>query len=225
MTLADTAPAALRLRCKGSRPLSAELIAEVIGFADRLDAEPGAVGVLELSGAPIDPFPGLVGVQQVNRWERALRRLERTAAATVAVVSGECGGAALDVLLTTDYRVATRDTSLILAADGGPAWPGMSLYRLVNQAGVGRLRGSVLLGRALRAPEAAALSLLDEVVEDLGSAMRTAGSVAGRLNGHQGRDVAVRRRLMLDAAVTGYEEALGAHLAACDRALRLPGRS
>ena len=215
----------LRLRFDGRRPLSADLVAEVTGFADRLDAEPGSVGVLELSGAPIDPFPGRAGIQLVNRWERALRRLELAAAATVAVLSGECGGAALDVLLTTDYRVATRDASLKLTADGGAAWPGMSLYRLANQVGVGRLRGSVLLGRPLSALEAAGLSLLDEVVDDVGTAMRTAGSVAGGLGGHQGQDVAIRRRLMLDAAVTGYEEALGAHLAACDRALRRAGRS
>jgi isomerase DpgB len=225
MTLADTGRTELRLRFDGRRPLSAELVAEVTGFADRLDAVPGAVGVLELSGTPVDPFPGRAGIQLVNRWERALRRLELTTAATVAVVLGDCGGAALDVLLTTDYRVATGDASLMLTTDGGTAWPGMGLYRLANQAGVGRLRGSVLFGRPLSAVAAAELSLLDEVVADVGTALRTARSVADRLRGHPGQEVAIRRRLMLDATTTSYEEALGAHLAACDRALRLAGRS
>ena len=31
----------------------------------------------------------------------------------------------------------------------------------------------------------------------------------------------LRRRLLLDAGYTSFEDALGAHLAACDRALRL----
>jgi isomerase DpgB len=32
--------------------------------------------------------------------------------------------------------------------------------------------------------------------------------------------MAIRRRLMLDAATAAFEDALGRHLAACDRALR-----
>ena len=35
-----------------------------------------------------------------------------------------------------------------------------------------------------------------------------------------GRELAIRRRLLLDATTTSYEDALGAHLAACDRAVR-----
>jgi|SRR5882757_1224407 len=35
-----------------------------------------------------------------------------------------------------------------------------------------------------------------------------------------GREPAIRRQLMYDAATTSFEEALGAHLAACDRMLR-----
>jgi len=35
-----------------------------------------------------------------------------------------------------------------------------------------------------------------------------------------GRELSIRRRLLLEAASTSFEDALGAHLAACDRALR-----
>ena len=35
-----------------------------------------------------------------------------------------------------------------------------------------------------------------------------------------GAEHAIRRQLLLEAATTSYEDALGAHLAACDRELR-----
>jgi isomerase DpgB len=35
-----------------------------------------------------------------------------------------------------------------------------------------------------------------------------------------GADLAIRRQLVLEAANTAFEDALGVHLAACDRALR-----
>lgn len=225
MTIADGGRTELRLRLDGVRPLSIEMIADVARFTEQLDFVPGTVGILELSGTPIDSFPGRVPIQLVNRWERELRRLEVTTAATIALVLGDCGGAALDVLLTTDYRVATREANLVLTTDSGPAWPGMNLYRLANQAGVSKLRGPVLLGRPLSAAEAADVSLVDEVVDDAAVARRTAKAVVDSLVGHVGQEVAIRRRLMLDATTTCYEEALGGHLAACDRTLRLAGRS
>jgi isomerase DpgB len=35
-----------------------------------------------------------------------------------------------------------------------------------------------------------------------------------------GAELAIRRQLMLEAMTTTFEDALGTHLAACDRALR-----
>jgi len=44
--------------------------------------------------------------------------------------------------------------------------------------------------------------------------------VAAAAGTFTGKEVAIRRQLLLDAAQHSFEEALGAHLAACDRALR-----
>jgi isomerase DpgB len=38
--------------------------------------------------------------------------------------------------------------------------------------------------------------------------------------GVAGEELAIRRQLLLDAGHTRFEDALGSHLAACDRALR-----
>ncbi len=52
--------------------------------------------------------PDDLTVALVSKWERALRRLERLPAVTIAVADGDCGGPALDALLATDYRIGRR---------------------------------------------------------------------------------------------------------------------
>jgi isomerase DpgB len=123
---------------------------------------------------------------------------------------------ALEALLATDYRVAGEGLRLLVPADRDGAWPGMAVYRLANQVGVAGARRSVLFGTPIAAAEALALRLVDEVVPD--PAARLA-----ELAGSLGTRPAILRRLMLDATTTSFEDALGSHLAACDRVLRRAG--
>jgi isomerase DpgB len=166
----------------------------------------------------------------VNRWERALRRLERLDHPVIAVIGGEgasgreCGGTALDAMLTADFRIAAADVRLI--APWGPrgpggqsgVWPGMALYRLVNQGGAAARR-TVLFGAPIAALDAIAAHLLDQVAEDPDAAL---AEVCDRLT-TACEGLGVRRQLMFDAGNVSFEEALGRHLAACDRVLRLAG--
>jgi isomerase DpgB len=157
----------------------------------------------------------------VTKWERTLRRLERLPAATVGIASGDCGGVALDAFLATDVRVATPDTRLLVPRDGMATWPGMASFRLVQQAGAARTRRAVLFGRPIDTAEAQALGIIDEVADDPATAVTAVAQLVGDLSG---REVAVRRQLMLDATTTSFEEALGMYLGACDRALRRGSR-
>lgn len=200
----------------GDLPLSPAVVAALDAFIDRIeDAPAGAVPILDITGAPGDPEPLKIGL--VNKWERVLRRLERVGRPTVSVVSGDCGGIAVEAMLATDLRVAAAGARLHLPAGPGGVWPGMGLYRLANQVGFARIRRSILFGGAISAAQALAADLVDEVADDVVAA--TAAAVA-RLHAASGDDVAVRRQLMLDATTTTFEEALGRHLAACDRLLR-----
>ena len=61
------------------------------------------------------------------------------------------------------------------------------------------------------------LGLLDATESDLDTAL---GQFVGDLSRHPRAELAIRRRLLLEAPSTSYEEALGTHLAACDRTLR-----
>jgi isomerase DpgB len=172
---------------------------------------------VRLTGTPGEDWTHGLDVALVSKWERALRRLERVGVTTVAVASGDCGGLALDALLVTDYRIATPDIRLSLFVDGEATWPGMAIFRLAQQSGGTRLRRAILFGAHLDARQSVELGLVDELTNDPDTALTDAAEM---VSGLSGRELAIRRQLMFDAATTSFEDALGRHLAACDRALR-----
>jgi isomerase DpgB len=208
----------LTLRIDGAQPVSAAAVEAVLALCDRAEdrAEPDVV-TLRVSGTPSGPWTGGLNVGLVSKWERTLLRLERLSAFTVAVAEGECGGAALDALLVADYRLALPGTRLLVPSDGHATWPGMALYRLAHQAGPARIRRAALLGVPIEADEALVLGIVDELSDDPAEGLAV---IARQAAGIAGRELAIRRRLLFDAATTTFEDALGAHLAACDRHLR-----
>ena len=207
------------IRIDGELPLTAGLVAEVAAMCDRAeDANHDGAVVVHVSGAPGRLWVRDLTVALVSRWERVLRRLEHLPTTTIAAADGDCGGAALDALLATDYRVATASTRLVVAVDSEATWPGMALYRLVHQgANAAAIRRAVLFGVPIAAREALALHLIDEVNDDLAGALAAAADMARSFSG---AELAIRRQLMFEAATVSFEDALGVHLAACDRALR-----
>ncbi|WP_409234642.1 enoyl-CoA-hydratase DpgB [Streptomyces sp. PA5.6] len=210
------------LELDGSKPMSATAVKAVSALCDRAEDAEGAgaerpVVAVHVTGAPDAGWAGSLDVMLVTKWERALRRLERLPVATVAVAHGDCGGTALEAFLAADVRVAAPDTRLLLPRDATATWPGMAGYRLVRLAGGARIRAALLFGRPIGAAEALALGIVDELTDDPAGAVATVAALVGDLSG---KEIAIRRQLMFDAATTGFEDALGAHLAACDRALR-----
>ncbi|MFD2689824.1 enoyl-CoA-hydratase DpgB [Streptomyces phyllanthi] len=209
----------LVIRVDGRRPLSAELVAAFEVLCDRVEdrADRNTV-IMHVSGAPGEPSNEALTIALVSKWERALRRFERLPAATVAVASDECGGVALEALLATDYRIGTASLRLLMARRALVTWPGMALYRIVRQAGSAAARRAVLLGIPITAADAVATGLIDELTVDTQAALTAAMELAEAI---PGPELAIRRQLMHDAPAVSFEEALGAHLAACERALRL----
>jgi isomerase DpgB len=204
----------LEIRIDGLRPPCAEAIADIGAACDAAEDCPeyGRV-IVHVTGAPRRSWAGDLTVALVSRWERALRRLERLPATTIAVASGDCGGTALDALLATDYRIATASARLLVPVEAGATWPGLALYRLARQAGVAAIRQAVLLGLPIQVHDALALNLIDELTDDTASALALVPAVSGP-------ELAIRRQLILDATTADFDDALGVHLAACDRALR-----
>ncbi|WP_052742960.1 enoyl-CoA-hydratase DpgB [Streptomyces mangrovisoli] len=191
--------------------------------ADRAEDAPGSVVLLKLAGGALPEVPGGwpqgAGVHDVNKWERVLRRLERLPAAVIAAVDGPVDGPALELLLAADYRIATPQTVIRPPFLGGEPWPGMLLHRLAQQAGAAATRRIALFGADIPAERALSTGIVDEVVDagELAAALQTVVEAAGEV---AGKELAIRRRLVLDATTTSFEESLGAHLSACDRVLR-----
>jgi isomerase DpgB len=208
----------LVIQVDGANTLSAELVTALAAVCDRAEdgGDRNAV-ILRVSGAPREQPGGDISVALVSKWERVLRRLERLPAATISIASGDCGGVALEVLLATDYRIATASTRLLIPGRAGETWPGMVLFRLAQQAGVAAVRRAVLFGVPISAPDAVMMYLIDELTTDGQAALAAAGQLADAV---PGVELAIRRQLMQDAQTVSFEDALGAHLAACDRALR-----
>jgi len=107
---------------------------------------------------------------------------------------------------------------LVVPVVAGATWPGMALYRLARQAaGAAPARRAVLFGTPIEADVAKAIGVIDEIAGDATTAIEKAMAVAAAAGG---AELAIRRQLMLEALPTTFEDALGIHLAACDRALR-----
>lgn len=206
------------LRIGGDESVFADTVEAVQALCDRAESGdgPGAT-IIRVSGVPGPDWTRGVTATELGRWERILRRLEQLPTPTAAIVSGDCGGPALDVLLVIDLRIATPDARLLLARAAGTVWPGMALYRLGRRAGTSAVRRAALLGTPVDAATARAAGLVDEVVEDPEVVLTV---LERSMAGIDGREWAIRRQLLRDAPRTSFEDALGAHLAACDRALR-----
>ena len=208
----------LVLRIDGSRPVSPSDVEAVLRLCDRAEDGYGAgVLIAYVSGVPLPGWTQTLSVGLITKWERAVRRLERLGLATVAVAAGDTGGTALDVLLATDFRIAVAGARLVVPSDGEATWPGMSLYRLAQQGAAGGLRRAVLLGTPIEADQAVAAGLVDVVVDEPEGVLAEVAAVSATCTG---TELAIRRQLLFDAAQHSFEEALGAHLAASDRALR-----
>lgn len=170
--------------------------------------------VLELSGTgDVDDVPEL---SVVNKWESALRSLERSGVPVVAIATGPCHARALEVFLTADVRLASPNATFALA-DPGRIWPGMALYRLVNQIGSHVARRLLVDQGELSAQDALNLALVDRVVEDPSDEARRLLRLGSR---QPNPDHARHRQLIFDASSSSFEEALGRHLAAIERLLR-----
>ncbi|WP_040784700.1 enoyl-CoA-hydratase DpgB [Nocardia pneumoniae] len=212
------------------RPLSPELIGTVTAIALRAEDapqdRPHSV-VLYVSGPQAGQgfsWPGPVDIGTVGKWEGALRRLEQVPAPIVAVVDGDAYGPAAELLLVSDYRILRSGSIFGFATSEGGAWPGMALHRLVAQHGAGPARTLAVQRRSLSAAQALEQGLVDAAIDDDAQAETQAVQAGLALfDGVAGTEIAIRRRLILDATATRFEDALGAHLAASDRALRRLG--
>ncbi|MBF6465953.1 enoyl-CoA hydratase/isomerase family protein [Nocardia beijingensis] len=209
----------LTIRVDQTRSLS-ELTEQLVAATARLAAETHLTNTLFVLEDPPQAEPAgppATSVEEVRRWERAVRRVEQSNALSVVVMQSICSGPGSDILLAADYRIGTPEARLMFTTDDGHLWPGMALYRLVRQVGPARVRRLMVRGGAFSANEALELGVLDELTPEPETVAERVIHGTSRLSRSA---LAVCRQLLHEAVSVEFDDALGVHLAACDRELR-----
>jgi isomerase DpgB len=212
---------AVRLTLTSPSELSFDLILKIASALDHAeDAGPSAYVEIEIRGADhfVNPalWPGKTDVTTINKWEQLLRRIERMQTLSAVSIKGHCTAEALELLMVADYRCMVSESAVHLSTKGHDVWPGMMLYRLSNQIGYGKARRPILFGGMLTGEQLHQWGVVDTMTTTDAPFDVREWCIATTNPG----DLPMRRRLLLDAVDLSYDEAFGAHLAACDRTLK-----
>ena len=168
----DGGVAVVRLDHPKVNALSSALLEQLLDVAGRLfEDPPGAVVVtggdrVFAAGADITEFAGSVDVGTIG--DLFLRSLNAVAAiprATIAAVSGFALGGGCELALACDLRIASEravfgQPEILLGIIPG----GGGTQRLPRLVGPARAKDLILTGRQVKADEALAIGLVDEVV-------------------------------------------------------------
>jgi isomerase DpgB len=193
---------------------SGDLTRRAQALRDFIGSQAGGLAVIDLREAEPQYPLSCGGIANVNKWERALRLIERSPTATVALLGQQVSGCALEVGLACDFRIAHPATRVIWHNDGA-IWPSTALFRLVQLVGAAQTRWLTILGEPVHAHAAHVSGLVDVITDDPHAQVEKLRKTVGALH-----DLRVVRQLIAEATHTSYDDALGAHLAACDRYLR-----
>ncbi|MDZ7678979.1 MAG: enoyl-CoA hydratase-related protein [Acidimicrobiales bacterium] len=173
----DDGVAVVRLDHPKVNALSTGLLAQLRGVAGELTVDPpGAVIVtggdrLFAAGADISEFGGPGEAREVGgAFRDALDAVAAIPRATIASVSGFALGGGCELALACDFRIASEravfgQPEILLGIIPG----GGGTQRLTRLVGPARAKDLVFTGRQVKADEALAIGLVDEVVapEDL----------------------------------------------------------
>lgn len=208
----------MQLEITGAEPI-VELTTKINALCQKVEEQNCTLIVLRIISSAVKTvaWPGHVSIQEINRWERALRRLERAKAAVIVVAENAVGGPTLELLLVCDYRIANSDFRLRLPVNEGQIWPSMALYRFVNHVGLAKSRRLIMAHAEINVQHAQDLGLIDEISEKTESTLQ---KIIASLRHDAGTEIAIRRQLILETASTTFDDAVGTYLASCDRELR-----
>ena len=159
--------------------LSQAVLEELDAILERIEiSKPKAVVIRSgkaagfVAGADIKEFQefdakGTV-MQAIRRGQLVFERLHRLPCPTVAAIHGHCMGGGTELALACTYRVASSDDSTRIGLPEVklgifPGWGGS--VRLPRLVGAPAAMDMMLTGRALRASNARAIGLVDQVVE------------------------------------------------------------
>ncbi|XP_007937076.1 trifunctional enzyme subunit alpha, mitochondrial [Orycteropus afer afer] len=114
-------------------------------------------------------------IQLSQEGQRTFEKLEKSTKPIVAAISGSCLGGGLELAISCQYRIATKDRKTVL---GTPEvllgiLPGAGgTQRLPKMVGIPAAFDMMLTGRNIRADRAKKMGLVDQLVEPLGPGVK-----------------------------------------------------
>jgi enoyl-CoA hydratase len=142
------------------------------------------------SGTDINQFRAFKTPQDALEYEARIDRvqtaLEQCRVPTIAAISGACTGGGGAIACCCDLRIGTKSTRIgfPIARTLGNCLSMASISRLTALIGPARVKDLVFTARLVGAEEAAAIGLLNEVVEDLAALNARAGELAAAVAGN-----------------------------------------
>ncbi|ELK14045.1 Trifunctional enzyme subunit alpha, mitochondrial [Pteropus alecto] len=132
-----------------------------------------------VAGADINMIATCKSSQEVTEIsqeaQRMFEKLEKSPKPIVAAINGSCLGGGLELAISCQYRIATKDKKTVL---GTPEvllgfLPGAGgTQRLPKMVGVPSAFDMMLTGRSIRADRAKKMGLVDQLVEPLGPGLK-----------------------------------------------------
>ncbi|KAG8522505.1 Trifunctional enzyme subunit alpha, mitochondrial [Galemys pyrenaicus] len=134
-----------------------------------------------IAGADINMLSACKTAQEVaqvsQEGQKMFEKLEKSPKPIVAAISGSCLGGGLELAISCQYRIATKDKKTVL---GAPEvllgiLPGAGgTQRLPKMVGVPAAFDMMLTGRNIRADRAKKMGLVDQLVDPLGPGLKPA---------------------------------------------------
>ncbi|KAH1172504.1 hypothetical protein KIL84_016343 [Mauremys mutica] len=144
---------------------------EAVKSAVLISAKPGCF----IAGADINMIESCKSVQEVTQLsqegQKMFEKLEKSPKPIVAAISGSCLGGGLEVAISCQYRIATKDRKTVL---GTPEvllglLPGAGgTQRLPKMVGLPAAFDMMLTGKNIRADRAKRMGLVDQLIDPLG---------------------------------------------------------
>jgi len=152
------------------------------------------------------------------KWEKCIGRFEKLKNVKVVTCPSGLTPLALELLMVADYRIVGTKIKLQLASTQLGIIPTTTLYRASKLFGIQLTKKLFLFGQTVEAHEGLSFGLFDEVSANTED---SAELMINSLTPEILENFSVRRRLISDSQTLSFNDALGSHLAACDRLFAL----
>ena len=173
-------------------------------------------------GLDIDHFyPGKIDYDGFRRWEQVLRTIEKTNRITMSIVEGDCFGAAIDLALTCDVRIAAEAAKFSHDEVKKGILPGQTIFQLGKFCGLGKMMELIQTGREYTAREAVEMGIFNgsyvpsKIEEGIAAAIAKYEPININI-------LMLSRRLSRESYSIASDDFIGSYLAAQHRVISKP---